>query len=120
MLSTPPAITTSASPSRIARAAWFTAVSPLAHSRLTVKAGTVVGEARQQSRHTGYVAVVLARLVGAAEHDLVDPLGVDAGLRRATARTTSAARSSGRTSARAPRWRPMGVRTAATITGSRS
>src|SRR6266702_2637285 len=38
--------------------------------------------------------------------------------RRTTSRTTTAARSSGRTSLKAPLWRPIGVRTASTITAS--
>ena len=43
MLSTPPAITTSASPERIRRAASFTASSPLPQRRFTVTPGTVSG-----------------------------------------------------------------------------
>ena len=43
MLSTPPARTSSASPSRMARAAWPTASSPDAQSRFTVTPGTESG-----------------------------------------------------------------------------
>ena len=43
MLSTPPAITRSASPVRISRAAEATASSPDPHSRLIVEPGTVTG-----------------------------------------------------------------------------
>jgi hypothetical protein len=43
MPSTPPAISTSASPSDRARAAWTTASPPDAHSRLIVTPGTLVG-----------------------------------------------------------------------------
>ena len=43
MLSTPPASTRSASPSRIARAAWPTASSPDAQSLFTVTPGTESG-----------------------------------------------------------------------------
>jgi hypothetical protein len=39
---------------------------------LTVAAGTASGQARQQHRHAGHVPVVLARLIGAAQHHLVD------------------------------------------------
>ena len=42
-------------------------------------AGDAVGQAGEQRRHPRHVAVVLARLVGGAEVDVVDPLGVDAG-----------------------------------------
>lgn len=37
---------------------------------------------RQQSRHAGDIAVVLAGLIGAAEHDIVDHLPVDRGMTR--------------------------------------
>ncbi len=42
-------------------------------------AGNAVGQAGEQRRHPRHVAVVLARLVGGAEVDVGDPLGVDAG-----------------------------------------
>ena len=38
------------------------------------------GQAREQRRHAREIAVVLARLVRAAEHDVVDRLPVDAGI----------------------------------------
>ena len=44
MLSTPPAMTNSASPARIARAALPTASSPEPHKRLMVEPGTVGGK----------------------------------------------------------------------------
>jgi hypothetical protein len=43
-------------------------------------AGDTVRQAREQQRHPGHVAVVLARLVGAAEIDLVDFGKVDLGI----------------------------------------
>ncbi len=41
--------------------------------------GTLSGRPGEQRRHPRHVAVVLARLVGGAEVDVGDPLGVDAG-----------------------------------------
>ena len=41
--------------------------------------GDAAGQAGEQRRHPRHVAVVLARLVGGAEVDVGDPLGVDAG-----------------------------------------
>ena len=43
MLSTPPAMTSSASPARMRRAASFTASSPLPQRRFTVTPGTLSG-----------------------------------------------------------------------------
>ena len=43
-------------------------------------AGHGIGDARQQQRHARHVAVVLASLVGAAEHDLVERRPVDLGI----------------------------------------
>ena len=40
--------------------------------------GHALRQAGEQRRHPGDVAVVLARLVGGAEVDVDDPLGVDA------------------------------------------
>ena len=70
----------SASPKAIARAAWPTASSPEAHSRLTVQAGHCDRQARQQHGHAGDVAVVLAGLVGAAEDDFVDRGRIERGM----------------------------------------
>ena len=80
MLSTPPAIISSASPAAMARAQMATASMPDPHSRLTVAAGHVGRQPGQQHRHARDVAVVLARLVGAAEDDVVDRSPVDAGI----------------------------------------
>ena len=77
--STPPATTRSASPAAIICRAVATAVSPEAHSRLTVKPGTESGKPGEQHGHPRDVAVVLAGLVGGAQHHLVDEGGVDAG-----------------------------------------
>ena len=80
MLSTPPAIISSASPALMARAAWPTASRPEPHRRLTVMPGHAVGQAGEQQRHARDVAVVLAGLVGAAEDHVVDRGGGHAGV----------------------------------------
>ena len=101
--STPPATQTDASPTAIARLAWIAASRPEPHRRLTVAPGTVVGRPGEQHRHPRDVAVVLAGPVGVAEEDVVDPLGVEAGIALdQRAARTCAARSSGRTLASAP------------------
>ena len=68
----------------------------------------------QQHRHPADVAVVLAGAVGVAPDHVADRGRVEAGrLARARPVRAVAARSSGRTSARAPPNRPNGVRAAA-------
>ena len=79
--STPPAMTTSASPDLTMLAARCTAESPDAQSRLTVMPGNGDGQPGEQAGHAGDVAVVFAGLVGGAENDLVDRGRVDAGAR---------------------------------------
>ena len=75
--STPPAIAKSVSPHLMARAASPMALRPEAHSRFTVTPGHGVGHPRQQQRHARDVAVVLAGLIGATEHDLVERRPID-------------------------------------------
>ena len=70
---------TSPSPTAIAWAAELIAWSPEPHSRLTVRPPTSTGQPGEQHRHPGDVAVVLARLVRAAEDDVLDERRVDAG-----------------------------------------
>ena len=72
--STPPAIARSISPARMARAAAPTASSPEAQSRFSVTPGVDFRQPGEEKRHARDVAIVLARLVGAAEIDLVDVL----------------------------------------------
>src|SRR5215467_9617102 len=45
-------------------------------------AGDAVGQAREQERHARHVAIVFARLIGAAEHDLVERRPVELGMAR--------------------------------------
>ena len=115
MLSTPPASTRSASPERTARDAMAIASRLDPQSRFTVPPGAATGRSGQQRRHPGDVAVVLAGLVGAAEQHVVQlrPSRPTAAARPGP-RSTWAARSSGRTVASAPPYRPNGVRTPAT------
>ena len=77
MLSTPPATTRSASPVLMARAAVPTASSPEPQSRLIVEPAPG-GQPRQEGGHPGHVAVVLARLIGAAVDHLVDRIPIHA------------------------------------------
>ncbi len=72
MFSTPPAMNTEPSPARIAWAALTTACRPEPHRRFTVWPGTSTGKPGEQRRHPGDVAVVLARLIGAAEDHVLD------------------------------------------------
>ena len=65
------------------------------------RAGNGLRQAREQERHAREVAVVLARLVGAAEKDLVDFVA-EAGMTAHELADGSAARSSARTLASAP------------------
>ncbi len=74
--STPPAIISSASPALMARAAVMTASMPEPQRRLIVVPGTL-RQAGEQQRHARDIAVVLARLVGAAEDHIVDGVPVD-------------------------------------------
>ena len=76
--STPPATKRSPSPAATAWQAATTAESPEAHSRLTVTPATESGSPARRARHPRDVAVVLARLVGAAEVDVLDLACVDA------------------------------------------
>ena len=70
--STPPASTRSASPRRSWRLPCTAASRPEAQRRLTVTPGHLDRQAGEQAGHARDVAVVLARLVGAAHVDLVD------------------------------------------------
>src|SRR6266545_4653354 len=112
MLSTPPAITTEASPTAIARAAWTRASPPEAQSRLTVTPGTVTGRPASS-------AAILATLRLSSPAPLVSPritsstvAGSSPGTRLTSSAIGSAARSSVRIPDSPPRCLPNGVRTA--------
>ncbi len=82
MLSTPPAMISSASPALMERAAMPTASRLEPHRRLMVLAGTCGRQAGQQRGHAAHVAVVFARLVGAAIEHIVDGGPVDGRIAR--------------------------------------
>ncbi len=72
MLSTPPAMTKSQSPARIARAAIPTASMPDPQSRFTVVAGIDTGMPDSSTAIRPTFAIVFARLIGAAIDQIVD------------------------------------------------
>jgi hypothetical protein len=99
--STPPASTTSASPVRIARAAWLTASSPEAHRRLTVTPGTSTGSpARSNAMRATFRLSSPAPLVQPRKTSSTWSRGSPDRARDAS--IARAARSSGRTLERAP------------------
>ncbi len=108
--STPPAITTSASPAAIICRAVVIAVRPEAHSLLTVKPGTVSG--RPASSPAMRATLRLSSPAWFEAPNTISSTSAGSMPARSMAvRTTSAARSSGRLFARAPPYRPIGVRT---------
>ena len=68
------------SPPRIARAAIATASRPEPHRRLRVTPPELSGRPGEQPGHAREVAIVLARLVGAAEDHVVELAPVDVGV----------------------------------------
>ena len=115
MLSTPPAMIRSASPARIARAAIPTASRPDPQSRLIVLPGASSGRSASS-------AAIRATLRLSSPAWFAQPSSTSSRADQSTdgrlglgeSRTTWAARSSGRTVARAPTYRPIGCRTPAT------
>ncbi len=114
MLSTPPATTRSASPATIARAAEASASRPEPQSRLTVLPGTSSG--RPPSSAAIRATLRLSSPAWLAQPRITSSVRAQSteGWRATSSRTTCAARSSGRTPASAPAYRPIGVRTPAT------
>ena len=102
MLSTPPAIIRSASPRADRAGGMPDGIEPGAAQPVHSRAARPVGQAGQQPRHARDVAVVLARLVGAAEITSSSSAQSTFGLRSISARIGIAARSSARTDASAP------------------
>src|SRR5690606_10838820 len=116
--STPPATKTSPSPARIAWNAAFTAWRPEPHRRFTVWPGTLTG--RPASRPAIRAMLRLSSPAWFAQPRMTSSMRARSmPVRSSTARIAVAARSSGRTPASAPPWRPIGVRTASTIQASR-
>src|SRR5260221_2859681 len=119
MDSTPPAMSSSASPTATARAPSPTAMRPEPHSRFTVPPGTLTG--RPASSALMRATLRLSSPAWFAHPSSTSSTAAGSTpVRRTSSRMTSAPRSSGRTSASAPPWRPMGVRTASTTKTSRS
>ena len=113
--STPPAITTSEVSVRTSIAPKFTACWPDPHWRFTLVPGTVSGKPATRAAMRAMfvpcssVCVTHPRTTSSTRAGLIP-------VRSVIARRTCAAKSSGRTSFRAPPRFPRGVRTASTIT----
>src|SRR5256886_14948754 len=109
MLSTPPAIYRSPSPQVMAREASTTACRPLAQSRLTVQPGVVGG--RPPSSAAKRATLRLSSPAWLTQPSTTSAISEGSILLRATTSLiTSPARSSGRSGASLPAWRPMGLR----------
>ena len=109
MLSTPPAMASSASPALMARAAPPTASMPEPQSRLTVTPGTVSG--RPASSDAMRATLRLSSPAWLAQPNWTSSTAAQStpALRAIRAAMGTAPRSSGRTAASAPPKRPMGV-----------
>src|SRR5437762_10834574 len=117
MPSTPPASITSPSSALIARAAALIAARPEAQSRLNVTPATETGKPARRAAIRATFR--LSSPAWFAQPRYTSSMSAESRpARRTTSPTTTAARSSGRTSLRMPRWRPIGVRTAPTISSS--
>ena len=110
MDSTPPATTTSASPTSMLRDATIAASREDPHRRLTVVAGTDVGSPASSAAMRPTLR--LSSPAWLAQPQTTSPMRSRSrsGVRARTADSAVAARSSGRTSASAPPKRPNGVR----------
>src|SRR5260221_670718 len=117
--STPPAMTTSAPPAWISRAAAMVACMPEPQSGLTVWPGTSTGKPARR-RPIG-ATLRLSSPAWLAQPKITSSTSPGSSpIRSTTSRSTTAARSSGRTSFSWPPYFPIGVRTAETMTASRS
>ena len=109
MLSTPPAMHTSASPQVMACAAPTSALRPEPHSRLCTAPGVSTG--RPASSSAWRATLRLSSPAWLAQPTDTSSMVSGAKPERATTSlTTPASRSSGRTRDSAPAWRPNGVR----------
>src|SRR3989440_12487225 len=117
MLSTPPATNTSPSPVLIARAAALIAARPEEQSRLKVRPATDTGKPAGRAAIRATFRLSSPAWFAQPRYTSSTRAG-STPTRRTTSPTTSAARSSGRTSLSATWCRPIGVRTAPTITAS--
>ncbi len=111
--STPPATTTSASPTSIAREPCIAASREEPQSRLTVVAGTEVGSPASRTAIRPTLRLSSPAWFAHPQSTSATPAGSRSGTAASTPRSAVAARSSGRVPARAPPRRPKGVRAAA-------
>src|SRR5579863_7506870 len=111
MLSTPPAIYRSPSPSRTPRAACPTALSPEAQRRLMVSPGTDTGSPDSSDAIRATLRLSSPDWFAHPMMTSVTREGSRPGCRASSRWMTSAAMSSGRTSLRLPPNEPIGVRT---------
>src|SRR5262245_30487444 len=115
--STPPAMAKSISPARIACAAAPTALRPDAHRRFTVMPGTLWGS--PASRSAMRATLRLSSPAWLAQPRITSSMrSPGTRVRFSSAASGMAARSSGRTSFKAPLWRPTGVRAASQMRAS--
>src|SRR2546430_581261 len=117
MLSTPPATNTSPSPVLMARAAALIAERPEEQRRLKVRPATETGKPARRAAIRATFRLSSPAWFAQPRYTSSTRAG-STPARRTTSPTTSAARSSGRTSLNAPWCRPIGDRTAPTITAS--
>src|SRR6266480_4601722 len=117
MLSTPPATNTSPSPVLMARDAALIAARPDEQRRLKVRPATETGKPARRAAIRATFRLSSPAWFAQPRYTSSTRAG-STPARRTTSPTTSAARSSGRTSLSAPWCRPIGVRTAPTITAS--
>ena len=111
--STPPATTTSASPDSTVRDARIAASRDEPHSRLTVVAGTETGSPASSTAIRPTLRLSSPAPLALPQTTSPISAGSSAGVLASRPVSAAAARSSGRTSARAPPKRPNGVRAAA-------
>ena len=111
--STPPATTTSASPVSTTRDAIIAASSEEPHSRLTVVADTLTGSPASSTAIRPTLRLSSPAPLALPQTTSPISAGSRSGALASTPDSAVAARSSGRTSARAPLNRPNGVRAAA-------
>ncbi len=97
--STPPAMATEASPSAMARAAWMTASRPEPQSLLTVTPGTDTGSPASRTAIRATSRLSSPAPLASPKTTSSMRAGSRSGVRSTSARTTCAARSSGRTPA---------------------
>ena len=118
MLSTPPAIMSPASPALIARAAVPTPSMPEPQSRFIVEPGTVSGSPASSADMRATLRLSSPAWFAQPKITSSTRSQFTSGLRSISAINGTAPRSSARTPASTPPYRPMGVRTASQMKAS--